>query len=86
MTFYQEDHTVAQHYQAQRELERLLSQLEVGKTKVRIVEYARRHRKSVGVFLAYHPEKDFPFEISVGGQHDYFALGQFVLISESEGA
>ncbi|HYU75208.1 MAG TPA: hypothetical protein VEL31_21275 [Ktedonobacteraceae bacterium] len=84
MTFYREDHTIAQNYQTQQELEQLLSQLKPEETKVRILEYARKHRKSVGVFLAYHPEKDFPFEVSIDGHADYFAPGQFTIISGSE--
>ncbi len=59
MTFYSEEREIAQRHQARQELEQLLRQLKSGETKVRILEYARRQRKSVGVFVAYHPEKDF---------------------------
>ncbi len=84
MTFYNEERAAAQRYQQQHELEQLLGHLVPNRTKVRIAEYARKQRKSIGVFTAYHPEKDFPFEISIDGLPDYFALGQFTTISESE--
>lgn len=83
MTYHSEDHEIALHYQAQHDLEQLLSQLKPGETRVRISEYARLHRKSVGVYQKYHPTKPFPFEISIDNVSDYFALGQFTLI-ESE--
>ncbi len=86
MTFYSEEREIAQRHQARQELEQFLRQLKSGETKVRILEYARRQRKSVGVFVAYHPEKDFPFEISLDGISDYFALGQFSIVLGSEGA
>jgi hypothetical protein len=84
MTFYNEDRTRAQHYQAQRELEQLLSQLKPGETRVRIMEYARKRRKSIGVYQAYDPTRDFPFEISIDEQPDYFAQGQFTILPGSE--
>ncbi len=82
MTFYNEEHAITQQYQAQQELENMLKILQPGKTKVRIIEYARKQRTSVGIYSAYHPTKEFPFEVSIDGKPDFFALGQFTVIKE----
>lgn len=81
MTFYNEDHTIAQQYQVQREREKLLEILVPEQTRVRITAYARTGRASIGVYREYHPGKDFPFEISINGMSDFFDVGQFAVIS-----
>lgn len=82
MTFYNEEHAADQRYRQQQEVEQLLSCLVPNRTRVRIAEHARQHQKRIGTFTAYHPEKDFPFEISIGEQPNYFAVGQFTLLPE----
>lgn len=84
MNFYNEDRAIAHHYQAQQELETLLSKMRPGETRVRILAYSRLLRVSVGTYQAYHPGPDFPFEITIGGASDFFSIGQFTLIEGGE--